>query len=84
MGICCRLKQPILDEARALGEHSDGQSTQAGHDSLNHAANGKVIEDSGRRWPDSRQRIKENLGGFSEAIQRKITLENVSKLYGIG
>ena len=34
-------------------------------------------------WPDSKSRLDENLAAFSADIRRKITYENVAKLYGI-
>jgi uncharacterized protein len=34
-------------------------------------------------WPDSRKILDKNLGGFSERVRRKITCDNVAKLYNI-
>jgi predicted TIM-barrel fold metal-dependent hydrolase len=34
-------------------------------------------------WPDSRKILDKNLGGFSESVRRKITCDNVAKLYRI-
>ena len=34
-------------------------------------------------WPDSRKILEKNLSGFSESIRRKITCDNVAKLYNI-
>jgi len=34
-------------------------------------------------WPDSRKILEKNLGGFSESVRRKITCDNVAKLYNI-
>jgi predicted TIM-barrel fold metal-dependent hydrolase len=35
-------------------------------------------------WPESRRHIQENLGNLPERVRRKITRDNVMKLYGIG
>ena len=32
-------------------------------------------------WPDSRRHLEKNLGGLPERVRRKITSENVAKLY---
>jgi predicted TIM-barrel fold metal-dependent hydrolase len=32
-------------------------------------------------WPESRRHLEKNLGGLPERVRRKITTENVSKLY---
>jgi predicted TIM-barrel fold metal-dependent hydrolase len=32
-------------------------------------------------WPDSRRHLEKNLGGLPERVRRKITAENVAKLY---
>jgi uncharacterized protein len=34
-------------------------------------------------WPESRRILDKNLGGFSESVRRKITCENVARLYNI-
>jgi len=34
-------------------------------------------------WPDSRKFIEKNLGMLSESVRRKITSENVVKLYNL-
>ena len=34
-------------------------------------------------WPDSRKILEKNLGGFPERVRRKITCENVARLYNI-
>jgi predicted TIM-barrel fold metal-dependent hydrolase len=34
-------------------------------------------------WPDSRRHLEKNLGGLPEHVRRKITCENVAKLYGL-
>jgi len=34
-------------------------------------------------WPDSRERLGQNLAAFSPEIQKKITFDNVAKLYGM-
>ena len=34
-------------------------------------------------WPDSRKILDKNLSGFSESVRRKITCDNVAKLYNI-
>ena len=35
-------------------------------------------------WPESKQKLDENLANIAPDVRRKITYENVSKLYGIG
>ena len=35
-------------------------------------------------WPDSRATLEKNLGALAEGVRRKITLENVAKLYNLG
>ena len=35
-------------------------------------------------WPESKRHIQENLGNLPERVRRKITRDNVMKLYGIG
>ena len=34
-------------------------------------------------WPDSQKILEKNLSGFPESVRRKITCDNVSRLYGI-
>jgi predicted TIM-barrel fold metal-dependent hydrolase len=34
-------------------------------------------------WPESRKILEKNLSGFSESVRRKITCENVSRLYNL-
>ena len=34
-------------------------------------------------WPNSKATLEQNLAGFSPAVQKKITYENVSRLYGL-
>jgi len=34
-------------------------------------------------WPESRRHIEKNLGGLPERVRRKMTSENVAKLYGL-
>ena len=33
-------------------------------------------------WPNSRDTLEKNLAGFSDAVQKKIVHDNVTKLYG--
>ncbi|MET0849668.1 MAG: amidohydrolase family protein [Candidatus Rokuibacteriota bacterium] len=35
-------------------------------------------------WPDSKKKIEKNLGAVSETVRRKITRDNVMKLYSLG
>jgi predicted TIM-barrel fold metal-dependent hydrolase len=35
-------------------------------------------------WPDSRSHLEKNLGGLPERVRRKITCENVARLYRLG
>ena len=35
-------------------------------------------------WPESRQHLEKNLGNLSDSVRRKITSENVIKLYNLG
>jgi predicted TIM-barrel fold metal-dependent hydrolase len=34
-------------------------------------------------WPNSRTILEKNLAGFSERVRRKITFENVTRLYNL-
>jgi len=34
-------------------------------------------------WPDSHKTLEKNLSGFPEHVRRKITYENVKKLYSL-
>jgi predicted TIM-barrel fold metal-dependent hydrolase len=34
-------------------------------------------------WPESRKILEKNLSGFSESVRRKITCENVTRLYNL-
>jgi predicted TIM-barrel fold metal-dependent hydrolase len=34
-------------------------------------------------WPNSKATLERNLAGFSPSVQKKITYENVTRLYGL-
>jgi predicted TIM-barrel fold metal-dependent hydrolase len=34
-------------------------------------------------WPESRRILEKNLSGFSDTVRRKITHDNVAKLYNL-
>ncbi len=34
-------------------------------------------------WPESRKTLERNLSGFPAAVRRKITRDNVARLYGL-
>jgi predicted TIM-barrel fold metal-dependent hydrolase len=34
-------------------------------------------------WPNSKETLNRNLAGFSPSVQKKITYDNVTRLYGL-